>query len=330
MHAGRHYTMREVLMWTRKETLAFILIALVPFAINLLGGTLPPIPWPPIAALGIGVAFLTGFKGNAAYNRVWEARQIWGAIVNASRYWGVITRDFIRDASSDATHTRLVHRHIAWLTALRYQLRQPRVWESASKSANAEYQRRWFTIPEHVGKLEDDLAALLDKKDLERVLASKNRATSLMALQSADIEACSAQGRITEQRHVELARTIAVFYDQQGKCERIKSFPYPRQYATLNLIFVWMFILMLPLGVFTEMKKLGPGWMWLGVPLTSIIMWSFHTMDKVADATENPFEGGANDIPMAAISRTIEIDLRELVGEKDLPPPLRAAHNILM
>jgi putative membrane protein len=119
-------------------------------------------------------------------------------------------------------------------------------------------------------------------------------------------------------------------YAQQGKAERIKSFPFPRQYAYFSEIFVGLFILLLPFGLVGEFAKLGESAVWLTIPFSILISWIFDTMEKVGDTSENPFENSLNDVPMSAISRNIEIDLRELLGESELPEPLQAVDGFLM
>nr|BCU02023.1 hypothetical protein [synthetic construct] len=116
----------------------------------------------------------------------------------------------------------------------------------------------------------------------------------------------------------------------QDPFERIKTFPYPRQFATVNRIFVWLFILLVPAGMLPEFEKLGGRLIWLTIPFCVIVSWVFHTMEKVGESTENPFEGGFNNIPTAAISRTIEIDLRDMLDESDLPEPIEPIKNVLM
>jgi putative membrane protein len=330
MHAGRHYSFNEVLLWTRRETGVFVGLASIPPALALLDVDVAVLPWPPLAVLGTAVAFVTGFKSNAAYGRLWEARQIWGAIVNASRAWGVMVRDFVTEQAEGGEHRTLLMRHVAWLTALRYQLREPRAWESQQLTQNAEYQFRTFSVPERTSRLEDELTSLIGEDEARAVLAKKNRATALLALQSEALKLARANGQVSEFCYVELVRTIATLIEQQGKCERIKNFPYPRQYATLNLIFVWLFIGLLPFGVAAELKRMDPHLLWLTIPVAVLISWVFHTMDKIGDVSENPFEGGANDIPITAMSRGIEIDLRDLLGDTDLPKPHAPTNNILL
>jgi ion channel-forming bestrophin family protein len=107
---------------------------------------------------------------------------------------------------------------------------------------------------------------------------------------------------------------LSLLLASQGKCERIKNFPYPRQFATLNLLFVWLFILMVPYGLLQEFEKIGAAFTWMTIPATVVVCWVFHTMDKIGDASDNPFEGSPNDVPITSLSRVIEIDLRGNAG----------------
>lgn len=329
MHAGRHYSLVEVMFWTRRETAIFVVIATVPTLLFALAGwTFLGVPWLPIAMVGTAVAFITGFKNNASYARLWEARQVWGGIVNTSRSFTAQVLGFIAD-DGDGAHARLVHRHLAWLTALRFALREPRTWENQQRGDNVEYSA-WYRVAEREGDVGAELAKLLDAEEQAYVMARKNRATHLIALQSRMLAGLARAGRISEVRHVELERTLALLLEHQGKCERIKNFPYPRQFSTLNLLFVWLFILLVPFGLLSEFHKLGPGLVWLTIPAGVIVAWVFHTMDKIGESSENPFEGSPNDVPITAMSRAIEIDLREMLGEREIPVSLQPVNNILM
>ena len=336
MHSGRHYKLREVLYWTRREFYWLIPLAAIPTVLYAVFDLKISLPWLPIALVGTAVAFIVGFKNNATYGRLWEARQIWGSIVNTSRSWGIMVKDFITSPDSStnsnelhAIHTRLIYRHIGWLTALRFQLREPRAWENLTRKYNAEY-RKHYSIPEHETKLEDEIAKFLSPEDLAYVLNKKNRATQLIQLQSTDLRKLREAGLIDGFRHIQLENLLVNLYEQQGKCERIKNFPYPRQFATLNLYFVCLFSILVPFGLLQEFDKLGDYYVWLTVPFSVMVSWVFLTMEKIGEATENPFEGTPNDVPIAALSRTIEIDLREMLDEKNIPPPAQAVNNILM
>ncbi len=339
MHTGRRYTLREIIFWTRYETGVFLLIAAVPVVMwELLGWRRLVIPWLPVALLGTAVAFLVGFKNNASYDRQWEARKIWGAIVNASRSWGMYVNDYITDEHSpgpldDRTLSdvkrALIYRHLAWLTALRHQLRTPREWENHAVRSDAEY-RRLYPTPEREVSLEQELRPLLSAEDYEYVIAKQNRATHLLSLQSRSLKELKLRGLIEDFRHIAMENLLVDLVTQQGKCERIKNFPYPRQYATLNRYFVWLFVLLVPIGMMPEFEKLGEGFVWLTIPFSALVAWVFHTMERIGDVSENPFEGSPNDIPITALARTIEIDLRQMLDEPQTPPPLEPVRKILM
>lgn len=339
MHAGRKYSLKEVLYWTRRDIFKLSAVATIPTLLyELLDWKWLAVPWLPIALIGTAVAFLVSFKNNASYDRLWEARQIWGGIVNSSRTWGIMVKDFITnehvlsplsEQDLKQVHQQMLYRHMAWLTALRFQLRESRVWENMNKNYNAEY-RKFFSIPELEGKLEDELTSYLSPEEKTYILSKKNRATQIISLQSKELRELRKKGLIEDFRHMELEGILKEFYDQQGKCERIKNFPYPRQFATLNVYFVWLFILLLPFGMLQEFEKLGASFVWLSVPFSALVSWVFHTMEKIGEATENPFEGSSNDIPISALSRTIEIDLRDMLDETKLPEPLKPVSNILM
>ncbi len=329
MHIGKRYTLKEFLIWTRRSIYKLFFIALIPTVLYaVLGWRWLGIPWVPVALVGTAAAFIVGFKNTQCYNRLWEARKIWGSIVNDSRTWGIMARDFLQiDNAADSQ--RLIYRHIAWVTALRFQLRQPKAWENMDKPYAKEY-RNYYSIPEWESKIEQEMKGVLSNEDLNYVLSKKNRATQLLALQSADLKQLGVKNQISEYRLVEMEKLLKEFYTHQGKAERVKNFPYPRQFASINLYFIQLLVILLPLGILNEFAKLGSYGPWLTIPFTMILGWVFMSLEQVGESTENPFEGGANDIPMASLSRTIEIDLREMLDEENIPAPLEAVGNIIL
>ncbi|MBA4850087.1 bestrophin family protein [Emticicia sp. BO119] len=330
MNVGRIYPLKEFLYWTRREIYTIAAITIISTIIyEYLGQKWIAIPWVPIALVGTAAAFIVGFKNTQTYNRSWEARQIWGAIVNSSRGWGILVKDFVKNDSTENIHQQLLYRHISWLTALRYQLRESRNWENTNKVYNREYAR-YFVIPEKVNNMEDELNKLLSQEECAYVLSKKNRATHIISLQSKHLRELKEKGLIEPLNYIELENMLVNLYEQQGKCERIKNFPYPRQFASINLFFVRLFMILVPFGMLREFEKLGEHLVWLTIPFGIVVSWVFMAMEKVGESTENPFEGGANDIPITSMSRTIEIDLREMLDEKELPLPVQPIHNILM
>lgn len=332
MHAGRRFTLKQVIYWTRRDIRFFViystLITALYFFLHL---NWLIIPWVAIGLVGTAAAFLIGFKNTQTYNRTWEARQIWGAIVNSSRTWGILVKDTVN--GGDGEIQKLYYRHFAWLTALRYQLREFRTWETTQLISNIEFAN-FYSVPEKETKLKDELAKYLSEDELKFILTKKNKAAQLIAMQSAHLRRLKDSGNLSELDFIELQRTLSAFYENQGKSERIKNFPYPRQFATVNQMFVRLFIAILPFGIIQEFSKLstsvGEYFVWATVPCTVIVAFVFHLMERIGEATENPFEGGANDVPISAISRGIEIDLRDMLNEKDLPLPLAPKNDILL
>lgn len=165
-----------------------------------------------------------------------------------------------------------------------------------------------------------------------------------MNLQSRHLRKLKERGIVWEFSFIELENLLKTFFDHQGKSERIKNFPYPRQYATLNNYFVWIFACLLPFGVipvFAEMGQtlinsgnelIGQMFVYLAVPFSTLVSWIFHTMERIGRVGENPFEGSANDVPISTISRGIEIDLREMLDEdqSNIPEPLSDTLGVQM
>jgi putative membrane protein len=292
------------------------------------------IPWTVVALLGTATAFIVGFKNLQTYNRTWEARQIWGDIISSSRAWGTMSRDFFDNAEKS---TELVYRHLAWLTALRYQLRENRAWETTSQAHNTEYLK-YYSIPERQTALATELAKYLPEAELKQILATGSKATQIMSLQSQTLKGLFASQAIVVAQFVDMQRSIKEFLWHQGRCERIKDFPYPRQYATINAFFIKLFCLLLPFGLLREFDKLNDsvegvikGHMaWLVIPFSVLISWMYTSLERVGESTENPFQGSANDIPISQMCRTAEIELREMLGETDMPPPLEPRNNIVL
>ena len=109
----------------------------------------------------------------------------------------------------------------------------------------------------------------------------------------------------------------------------IKNFPFPRQYATVNYIFVWLFLILLPFGmlnIFNDASDLNSSW--LVYPFSLLVSWVFILMELIGDYSENPFEGLYNDVPISTMARDIEIDIRQMLDETDLPKPIEPIEPI--
>lgn len=335
MHTGRRYTPLEFFLWTFRDTLVLLLVAAIPTTLYAFGIRFIALPWQPVAILGTAMAFIVGFKNNASYGRIWEARQIYGAIINDSRSFAYTLRDTLGGKSSETVRL-MFYRHFAWLTALRFQLREARSWENMRRSNNRQFQNGRYTVSEWTDKLEDELRKYLAEDEREYILSKKNRATQLTALQSETLAVLRKKGAINDFQWRELQDAIIRLTDDQGRAERIKNFPYPRNFASITTYLLFIFILLLPFGLLREYSQLGNGTflegysIWLNIPFTAVVAWAFHVLDSVGESSVNPFEGSANDVPITQISRTIEIDMRDMLDESALPEPITPQHNIVL
>lgn len=243
----------------------------------------------------------------------------------------------------DGHKKSLVYRHIAWMTALRHSMRQRKSWEVFDESRTNREWTEMMHIPEKIISVHQDLQQYLSEDELKQVMSKTNKSTALLYLQSAHLRKLKEKGLLWEFAFLELENLLKTLFDLQGKTERIKNFPYPRQYATLSYFFVWVFLLMLPFGIIPEFENIGQKistqfpligeyFVWLAVPFCASVSWVFHTMERIGRVGENPFEGSANDVPISTISRGIEIDLREMMGEdkSSIPSPLAEKHHVQM
>lgn len=336
MHIKKNYTAKEMMIWTRFETFLFLIIIIVfitgyqIFHLHWL-----KIPWTPLALIGTAVAFVIGFQNNSAYGRIWEARKIWGGIVNTSRTFGMFVQDMVNNEHtqspvSDAEIKKeinvLTYRHIAWMTALRHAMRVPKPWET---TVNHRTNQEWNTRPPELeSTLEQDLKPYVSDDDFNYAMGKSNKQTALLYLQSHHLRSLKDKGLLWEFSFLQLEGVLEELFNLQGKSERIKNFPYPRHFATLNHFFMWIFILLLPLALVPQFADIGiefesshpevaRHFVWLCIPFYVIVAWVFHTMERIGRTGENPFEGTANDVPISTIARGIEIDLRQNLGESE-------------
>ena len=353
MYTKKVFGALDMARWTRFETLRFLVISvLFVIAYDVLGLEWLKFPWTPIALIGTAAAFVIGFQNNSAYGRIWEARKIWGGIVNTSRTFGMFVQDMVTNEHADRPATQeelhyeiktLTYRHIAWMTALRHAMRQSKPWETVTKERTNQEWSDFMRPPEHVSALEDDLKDYLSPSDLDYTLSKGNKQTALLYLQSKHLRRLKENGLIWEFSFLELEGVLEELFTLQGKSERIKNFPYPRHFASLNHYFIWIFTFLVPLGIIPQFASIGENmseqfpligqyFIWLAIPFCVLINWVFHTMERIGRTGENPFEGTANDVPISTIARGIEIDLRQNLGEskEEIPAQFPAVYDVQM
>ncbi|MEM7457704.1 MAG: bestrophin family ion channel [Planctomycetota bacterium] len=258
------------------------------------------IPLSIVATLGTAVAILLGFKNNSAYDRWWEARKIWGGVVNQSRYLTVqmlAYTDRSEPADEDSHQALLqevVFRHLAYINTLRLQLRGLDTEEPRSK---------WLVETEN-----NELAD------------ARNKATQILTCQGKCFRRIHEDKRIEQFRLFELMSTVREFFELQGKAERIKSTPLMRHYSHFTTAFVWIFVLMLPFGFVNQMG-------WKMIPLVVLVSAIFTILDRAGSLTESPFANDFNDVALDAICTTIEIDMLQQIGITNLPEPVQPTRD---
>ena len=321
MHVGRSYRLIDFALWSRRSVIYMIVVSLIAIGVYHIPGIAGfGVPWPVVLVLGTTVSLVAGFKNAQVLSRAGEALQLFAQIAATSRIWAGLCRDF---ADGDTARI-LIHRHLAWLTALRFSLRRPMPWETVAHSANAEFRKRYHIV-EDASPLRSEIAPLLGA-DAEAVLQARYPALQVLDLQMRHINQLSKDSALPSQIYGELLKSMRELHDQQSRADRIKNYPYPRQYAIVGTMFVTIFCTMLPFGavpMFAELSDiLGPYAVWLSIPFSTLLGWMYLSLDQVGESTSNPFEGNANDVPISQICRDIEIELRTTLGEQNLPAPL--------
>lgn len=255
------------------------------------------IPAIPVSILGGALAIFLGFKNSSAYDRWWEARKIWGAVVNDSRSLGMEINTYCTpkpgdEAEHDAWKKRTTYRHIGWLYALRSHLR---------KEPYCEELKDWVS-----------------PDDGEMLKTAKNIPAQLILLQGKEVSYAFEKGWIEEFRFNALMTTLKKMYDNQGKAERIKNTVFPYYYNYFTTLFLWLFCISLPFALASLMDN------WMMVPVSVAISFAFSMLNKTGQITETPFEGRAADTPMSTITRGIEIDMLQMLNQEELPDPVVA------
>ena len=250
-----------------------------------------------VSIVGAALVIFLGFRTNAAYARWWEARILWGALVNQSRSWArqVVAYTACEAAAPVSGFAReMVHWQITYVHVLRLHLRR----ESFSA----------LELP----------AGLPAGPLLERV----NPPLAILQHMALRIAEAAKNGLITEFRLIALNQVLTELTNVQGGCERIRNTPFPRQYDYYPGLFIQIYCVLLPLAVFDDVGLFTP-------LVTLIIAFSLLVIDQIGKNLEDPFSSIIHGIPMTALSRSIEIDLRQQLGETDLPKPVEAVNGIL-
>lgn len=306
----RNFNPVKVVQYVLTELMLAITISVLVYFLHsfeILGVTLP---FSIAAILGSALAIFVAFRNNTSYSRWWEARTIWGSIINNCRIFArqvIANADnaiAIGKASSEKVTVykrELIYRQIAFAHALRLHLRGQKTF--------------------------DEIKHLLNPKEFAEIISAQNIPNKLLLKQGVRIKEAMREEILGAFDNISIEPTLAGFNNFHGACERIKNTPLLRQYDYYTRLFLYVFIIMLPFALIGDFQKMDVGY--LVIPVSVIISFVFATIGKVGEVNEDPFENRITDIPMTAMCNTIERDLLEMLGETQLPEKLTPSNGFL-
>ncbi len=293
-----------------KAELAFaIVVASGAWLLHLNGSNLV-LPFSVAAILGSALAIFIAFRNNSAYGRWWEARTMWGGIVNASRVLARLIITFTDSHAhqpqynkdrSDRFKKETIYCTIAWAHALRLHLRGQDQWQ--------------------------ELHLFLSEQELKKLKGAQNKPNFLHLVIGGKIYEAMANGTLGGFDSFQMEGQLLALANLQGGCERIKNTPLLRQYHYFTRLFLYTFMLLLPFSLINDFAKMNIAYAM--VPVSVVISFVFAILGKVGEVNEDPFENQITDVPLTALCNTIERDLREMLGEATLPAKLQPEKGFL-
>lgn len=277
--------------------LAVFLVACAVTLTHLSGGIAVDLSTIPFTLISLALGVFLGFRNNTSYDRYWEGRKLWGRIVNDARSMARLTLNVIAvdvtpaaliDAAQTAALQRdLVYRTIAYVHSLRMHLRN----ELADLAP---------------------LAPLLPAEELRELTEQRNVPLAILHSMSTRVAGARRLGVLHHRDVLLFENMLSDLCDVQGGCERIKNTPIPWSYTVLMHSIVAVYCFALPFGLITTTKVLTP-------IVVVMIAYAFLGLDAVGDELEEPFGSDYNDLPLSTLSQMIEVNLRQLLGERELP-----------
>ncbi len=260
--------------------------------------TLPSFP---LTVVGSAIGIFVSFRTNSSYDRWWEGRKLWGRLINSSRHFCDQVLAYLPDDDGPSELQRsLVRRHIGYVHVLRCLLRNQDPFADA------------------------DVQAFLTEEERKTLPGQSNLTHALLNIQQRALSASANEGALQELRLTSFDHTLGALLDIQGGCERIKKTPFPRGYVIISERLILAYGLLFPLGL---VNTLG----WFTIPITVLVVMSLLLIGEVGRTLEDPFTTFWPALPLFALSKTIEVNLRERLQEKDLPAlPKPNADGVLM
>jgi len=284
-------TLYRVLKLTWRVDILIILLCTMSFFIDSILLKEVHIPSGIPALMGTALAFFIAFNNSQAYNRWWEARTIWGGIVNDSRSWSRVVLSYVGDGSPEGScrqdQKKMILRHIGFLYAAKEQLR---------KVSSRDYVK------------------YLNQDDLLFAERFSNPANAILDLQAADLQELYRKNLVDGFKSIGMNDLVRSLCDGLGKSERINNTVFPTTYVYFTRLFIWIFVILVTMSL---AESIGP---W-SILFAWILGFVFHSTNLNGMNLMNPFEPTASCVPLNSIIRSIEITLLQALGEKDIPEP---------
>lgn len=263
---------------------------------------LPIIPFQLPTILGTSISLLLAFKLNQSYDRWWEARKVWGAIVNDSRSFVLQLKAFVNDEvhPAEASHfvKKMAYRQMAWCYCLGQSLRG-------------------------LEPIADKQHELLSQEDLAYVQPQNNKPYALLMRHMGDLKSLLQSESINPYQQVQLDSTIVRLCESMGKAERINNTVFPVTYGLFLHFFIYLFLVILSLAL---VETIGL----YEIPVLTLIASTFFLIERTAKQMQDPFRNKPTDTSVTAIARTIEINLKQILEEPNVPKPLTAERFYIM
>lgn len=274
-----------------KYDLVYVLIVslIVLFITEKYEDLLPEMPLTIPAFIGTAISILLSFKLSQSYDRWWEARKIWGAIVNDSRSF-VIQLQTLTAGGNDALIKKIARRQIAWCYSLGQSLRGLDPVKNLDK--------------------------YISTQELEEIQQHQNKPLALLQLHGKDIRELKEKKQLNIFAQLQLDNTLVRLCDAQGKSERIKTTVFPVTYRLFLHAIIYLFVITLSISL----KDIGYQF---EIPLLVLISAALLLLEKSATHMQDPFENRPTDTAVTAIARTIEINIMQLLKEPGVPDPQR-------
>jgi putative membrane protein len=310
MIVKRNFNPIKVIQYVKTELIFAVAIAVTVFVLHKQGVTAISFPFSIAAILGSALAIFIAFRNNSSYSRWWEARTLWGGIINSSRVLARLIITFTDSHAHQQNYDKerselfkreMIYKVIAWVHALRLHLRKNDNWQ--------------------------ELKPFLSEQEFIELQKSQHKPNYIHLISGKKIYEAMANGTLGGFDSFQMEGQLLALANYQGGCERIKNTPMLRQYDFFTRVFLYTFILMLPFSLIGDFTKMNIDY--LMIPVSVIISFVFAVIGKVGEVNEDPFENRITDVPLTAMCNTIERDLREMLGETDLPKKLEAENGFL-